>query len=48
MRRNKIVLGILLLSGIMMFAASCNNGVVHRKGCGCGADLNRNYRSSRR
>jgi len=40
MQINKIVISVLLVC-VVVLLSSCGSHV--RKGCGCGADLNRNY-----
>lgn len=44
MKGNKIFVLALLLGGFMLVAQSCGTA---KKGCGCGADINRAYKPKR-
>lgn len=41
----KYIFLLMFAGGVMMLAQSCNS---IKKGCGCGNDINKNYRASRR
>jgi hypothetical protein len=45
MRKNKFIACVLLLSMGLIFLESCASG---KKGCGCGADINRAYKTSKK